>query len=289
MIKVLSAGFYTTIQDTGRIGYGSIGVPVSGVMDSYTATLANTILNNSLDAAVLEIMLGGCRLKFMESTNICISGGDFSPKLNDKPVSLNTMLFVEKDAVLSFGKVHLGVRCYLAVQGGFLTEKILQSRSYYQGITKDFLVRKNDILPTQSVQNMQRNTRSSVKVSELHFTSQMISCYKGPEYELLNVHQKQKLENTLFTISKDHNRMGYRLKETINNDLKSMLTSAVLPGTVQLTPSGKLIVLMRDCQVTGGYPRVLQLSEKGINALAQKTTENRFSFAIKEMDSFNLE
>lgn len=282
MIKVLSAGFYTTIQDIGREGYANIGVPVSGVMDSYTATLANTILNNSIEASVLEIMLGGCRLKFIVPTNICISGGDFSPRLNDKPVSLNRILAIEKGTILSFGKVHFGVRCYLAVQGGILTEKVLGSRSYYQGITKDFLVRKNDILPIQSVKNIQNSTRSAVKISESHFTSQTISCYKGPEYELLNAHQKKKLEITLFTVSKDTNRMGYRLKETINNDFKSMLTSAVLPGTVQLTPSGKLIVLMRDCQVTGGYPRILQLSENGMNVLAQKTTGSRFRFQIEE-------
>jgi allophanate hydrolase subunit 2 len=68
------------------------------------------------------------------------------------------------------------------------------------------------------------------------------------------------------------------LEESLENTVKSILTSGVLPGTVQLTPSGKLIVLMRDCQVTGGYPRVLQVSEKGINRLAQKTTGDTIEF-----------
>jgi allophanate hydrolase subunit 2 len=77
--------------------------------------------------------------------------------------------------------------------------------------------------------------------------------------------------------------MGYRLNETIKNDLSSILTSAVLPGTVQLTPSGKVIVLMRDCQVTGGYPRILQLTEKAINQLSQKTTNNEFRFVLKSL------
>lgn len=64
--------------------------------------------------------------------------------------------------------------------------------------------------------------------------------------------------------------MAYQLEETIENDLEPIITSSVLPGTVQLTPSGKLIILMRDCQTTGGYPRILQLQENGINSLAQK-------------------
>jgi len=64
------------------------------------------------------------------------------------------------------------------------------------------------------------------------------------------------------------------------NQLTPILTSGVLPGTVQLTPSGKLIILMRDCQVTGGYPRILQLTESGINSLAQKSTNDKLQFRI---------
>ena len=104
--------------------------------------------------------------------------------------------------------------------------------------------------------------------------------YKGPEYDLLNKQAKEKLNNINFTISKENSRMGYRLEEHIDNKLGSMLTSSVLPGTIQLTPSGKLIILMRDCQVTGGYPRILQLTEKSINRLSQKSTGDSFSFKI---------
>ena len=93
MIKVLNSGFHTTIQDRGRWGFASLGVPVSGAMDAYSADLANRILNNSLDCAVLEITLGGCKLQFLSKTVICISGGNFSPKINKKPILL---IFGEK-------------------------------------------------------------------------------------------------------------------------------------------------------------------------------------------------
>ena len=69
---------------------------------------------------------------------------------------------------------------------------------------------------------------------------------------------------------------------TLENNLKPIITSLVLPGTVQLTPSGKLIVLMRDCQTTGGYPRVLQLKESSIDILSQKLTGNNIHFVIKD-------
>ena len=75
--------------------------------------------------------------------------------------------------------------------------------------------------------------------------------------------------------------MAYQLNELFKNELDAIITSPVLPGTVQLTPSGKLIILMRDCQTTGGYPRVLQLSLSAINCLAQKYTGQSITFRMR--------
>jgi len=93
---------------------------------------------------------------------------------------------------------------------------------------------------------------------------------KGPEYGLLDNNHLENLFFKEFSVAKDYNRMGYQFEEKIKGHKLSMLTSATLPGTVQLTPSGKLIVLMKDGQTTGGYPRILQLSDKAISTLAQK-------------------
>ncbi len=281
MIRVLKAGFYTTIQDRGRAGFAAIGVPVSGVMDTYSADLTNNLLNNNLDDAVLEITLGGCKLEFLEKIIICISGGDFTAKINDKLVVLNSRIEVDKNDVLSFGKVNFGFRTYLAVKGGFLTECILGSRSFYPNVTKDFLIRKGDVLDVFQFNDVLNTSNTSIKMNKNHFNSKEITCFKGPEFELLNKNQQDQIFDQFYTISSDNNRMGYRLQENLNNDLAQILTSSVLPGTVQLTPSGKIIVLMRDCQVTGGYPRVLQLTEKAINQLSQKTTNDKFQFVLK--------
>tara|TARA_B110000238_G_C16092259_1_gene424385 strand:- start:672 stop:1523 length:852 start_codon:yes stop_codon:yes gene_type:complete len=282
MIKVLKSGLYLSIQDKGRFGFASIGVPVSGSMDSYSSDLANSILNNSLDAAVLEITYGGCKLEFLSETIICISGGDFSAKINNKLVPLNSRIKVNKNDVLSFGKINLGIRCYLSVKDGFLTEKILKSRSFYQNVTEQFILKKEDILPISTFKSDLKTSNSIIKTSKTHFSSKEIACYKGPEFEFLNIHQKEQLAKQIFSISNDNNRMGYRLNEVIRNSVPSILTSAVLTGTVQLTPSGKLIVLMRDCQVTGGYPRILQVAENAINQLAQKSTNDSFKFILKD-------
>lgn len=281
MLKVLKAGFFTSIQDKGRIGFASIGVPVSGVMDSYSADLSNGILNNSLDAAVLEITLCNCKFQFLEKTEICISGGDFSPSINLKSVPLNKKIRIYQNDILCFEKIKFGVRTYLAVKDGFLTEKKLNSRSFYPKITKKVTIKNNDTIPYNRYDKDIRPAKSTIKISKHHFESEIIECFKGPEFYLLNQSQQDELFLQLFSISKNNNRMGYKLNEILENNLEQILTSAVFPGTVQLTPSGKLIILMRDCQVTGGYPRILQLAEKSINILAQKTTNDSFQFKLQ--------
>ena len=282
MLKVLKPGFFNTIQDKGRFGFARMGVPVSGVMDGYVTDIANSLLNNSLDSAVIEITFG-CEFQFLCDTFICVSGGDFSPEINHQAIGLNKKIAILKNDVLSFGKIIFGVRSYLAVSGGIQSEEILKSKSFYKGITTDFALKKGMILPILEHVKEETIANASIKVDTLHFKSIEIRCTKGPEFELLNLQQKKRLLENRFSISKDASRMGYRLNEVIENELPSILTSAVLPGTVQLTPSGKLIVLMRDCQVTGGYPRVLQLSEKAICQLAQKTIGNQFQFFLRAL------
>ena len=280
MINVLSAGFFTTVQDLGRMGFKDIGVPVSGAMDLFSATLANRILNNNDNDAVLEITFGGCKLQFLAPTVICISGADTSAVLNTNKIALHTAIQVQTDDVLEFGKPAYGIRSYLAVKGGFQTEVVLKSRSFYKEITASYLLQKGDMLPVAAMAIKESISFSSVKVTEEHLSAKYLEAYPGPEYEWLSQKQQEKLHRLQFTISNDNNRMGYRLKEPIDNTLATMLTSAVLPGTVQLTPSGTLIVLMRDCQVTGGYPRILQLTDDAIDKLAQKTTHHTFQFKI---------
>ncbi len=112
MLKVIKTGFYTTIQDLGRIGFQKFGVPVSGTMDNYSARLANALLGNNKNDAVLEITMTGPTLQFGCDTFICISGADISPRLNNKPIKLKGVVKVKKNDVVSFVKINYGFRCY---------------------------------------------------------------------------------------------------------------------------------------------------------------------------------
>jgi len=280
MIEVLSSGFMTTVQDLGRTGYANSGVPVSGVMDNYSAKLGNAILDNNENDAVIEITFGSCKFKFQNSTCICVSGADFSAQINNKLIVLNTSIKVFKNDILSFGNQQFGVRTYVSILGGFQTQTVLNSKSFYNGITANSIIKKGDLIPFNIFNTTSKTTFSSIKTNQNHFNSKTLACFKGPEFHLLSQLQQDKLLETVFSISNKNNRMAYQLNELIENDLSDMLTSSILPGTVQLTPSGKLIVLMRDCQVTGGYPRVLQLSESSINILSQKATRDIVKFKI---------
>jgi biotin-dependent carboxylase-like uncharacterized protein len=280
VIVILHPGIYCSVQDQGRFGHTKIGFPQAGFSDSYAAKMANVLLKNHEKDALIEITFGQGEFKFTSDTYICLTGGDFSPKLNGKLIKMQSVYFIKKDSVLSFGKRVYGARVYLSVQGGIQTKTVYGSRSFFDGITQQKLG-KGAMLPILPIQKYADNNFSRVRVSEKHFTTIYLPCLKGPEFFKLNQEQQRKLF-TPFSISDDNNRVGYRLKESLENNLSSILTSAVLPGTVQLTPSGKCIILLQDCQVTGGYPRILQLSEIAIARVSQKITGDKIQFILED-------
>ncbi len=281
MVRVLNAGFFSSIQDSGRIAYQHYAVPVSGVMDSRAAAIANALIGNNQDAAVLEITMSGPRLEFETDTAIVITGANMNASVNKKKVEYNRMIAIKTGDVLSFGTLVSGFRSYLAISGGFQTKEVLSSRSMYQGITEYRSIRKGDVLNANQELTITTKQFAGLKIDDSYIEKSELKVFEGPEFDRLSETQKKQLFEKAFTISKENNRMAYQLDEPLNNNLEPILTSPVLPGTVQLTPSGKLIILMRDCQTTGGYPRVLQLSEMAINTLSQKFTGSTVSFKFE--------
>ncbi len=282
MIKVISGGLYTSVQDLGRFGQREFGVPLAGAMDSYSARLANRLVGNSSDAAILEITHIGPVLHFTDKTEIAITGAGFSPTLNDDEIPLNTRILVQGDSTLKFGLPGYGMRAYLAISGGFSSEMSMGSYSQYQGITLKDTIENGDILMVQSFEKKTERVTASVKVSRERFTSEKLEVYKGPDFHLLSKYLQKSLLESALAVSSESNRMAYFLKGWEDFSANEIVTAPVQPGTVQLTPSGQGIVLMRDAQTTGGYARVLQLTEKSINRLAQKLANAAVKFKLVE-------
>ena len=280
MIEVIKPGLYSSIQDKGRFGFENYGVPISGSMDQFSAILSNKIINNNDNDAVMEITMIGPTLKFNTETTISITGADMSPSLNGERINLFKPYIIKNGDILSFGKLKAGLRTYLSVLNGFKTKKIMNSRSMYANITEEFRISKGDKLNIES----KINSNNTISLNDFdylnHFKGPYIEVYKGPEYEKLSIKQQTNLFNKKFTVSNKNNRMAYQINETIENNLDSIITSLVMQGTVQLTPSGKIIVLMRDNQTCGGYPRILQLNESSINKLSQKHMNDKIIFKL---------
>ena len=275
MIKVISKGLYTTIQDKGRFGYRNIGVPSSGYMDSESAEAANLIINNPKDNPLIEATLIGPTLEFKKSAVICITGGEFSPTLNDIKISSYSAIEVNKGDILKINNSSIGSRCYISIQGTIISDTILGSKSFYHQITNSNIIEEGDILLfKKNIRTLEQ--KYTHKKFELNKT---INVFRGPEFKCLSKESIKTLFNEEFSIG-INNRMAYNLLEKIQDGINSIVSSGVIPGTVQLTPSGNIIILHRDCQTTGGYPRILQLNEKSLNDLAQLRTGDNIRFKL---------
>ena len=275
MIKVVSKGIYTTIQDKGRFGYRNIGVPSSGYMDSESAETANLIINNPKDNPLIEATLIGPTLEFKKSAVICITGGEFSPTLNDIKISSYSAIEVNKGDILKINNSSIGSRCYISIQGTIISDTILGSKSFYHQITNSSILEDGDIfLFKKNIRTLEQ--KYIHKKFELNKT---INVFRGPEFKCLSKESIKTLFNEEFSIG-INNRMAYNLLEKIQDGVNSIISSGVIPGTVQLTPSGNIIILHRDCQTTGGYPRILQLNEKSLNDLAQLRTGDNIRFKL---------
>lgn len=132
-IDVIQGGTQTTIQDyPGRSGYWHVGVPTSGPFDSYSFRLGNRLLNNSEDAAGLEITLQGPTLKFGRDAKIILTGATIDAKLDGNPVSSYEIISVAAGQQLQLGRiVDQGARTYLSVAGGIQCPDYLNSKSTF--------------------------------------------------------------------------------------------------------------------------------------------------------------
>lgn len=272
-MQFLSVGLQPTFQDSGRSGFQSSGVNPDGVMDNYTFRLLNTLLRNDENEGVLEMNFPAPKILFEENTTICVGGADFNATLDDEPIPLFKTVNVNVGSVLKFTKKVNGERTYLAAKGGFNLEKWLGSVSYNQAVKLPNLkIEKVLSVKLKNERQVEKTVWLGREMQHLlplweegrdggsarQSWGSVLRFLPATEYEFLTEESKKLLQSTPFQVTKDANRMGYRLKgeELITTEKVSLLSSAVTFGTMQLLPDGQLIVLMASHQTTGGYPRI---------------------------------
>ena len=275
MIKVIQTGLFTTIQDGGRHGYRNIGIPTSGFMDQENAWAANIIVDNDREESLFEITLTGPTLIFNGNYVISITGGDFNPLINELPVKMYQPINVKLGDTLKINNTKNGARCYLAISGGIDVKSIFGSKSFFSNISESYYLRKGDEIKISNNSNSKILKKNKFKFK----LKKSMDVFKGPEFDLLSIKVKKMLFKNEFTI-RTNSRMGYNLEEKVQIGIKSIISSPVIPGTIQLTPSGKMIILHRDCQTTGGYPRILQLNKSSLNHLSQMKSNEKIKFSL---------
>tara|TARA_R110002020_G_scaffold167608_6_gene356012 strand:- start:138 stop:998 length:861 start_codon:yes stop_codon:yes gene_type:complete len=277
-LKIIKTGPGTSIQDEGRLGFASFGVPNSGALDLRSYSWVNHILRNQTNDAVLEICQPGLKIQFDSTTFICLAGAKAEVKFNGYLISSFGIVEIQANDQLEIGAFHLGSVLYLGIKNGFQSEKIMNSRSWFQGISSDSFAKNGDQIPFFTNPEFPKSTASKPKWDFLWAQEYSIEVYPGPEWSLLDPEDQKNIQAKEFTISNLKNRMAIQLLEFFPNSLAEMATAPVFPGTVQLTPGGKMIVLMKDAQVTGGYPRILQVTEEGQAILAQTKPQQKIRF-----------
>jgi biotin-dependent carboxylase-like uncharacterized protein len=133
MFEVIHPGVMTTVQDLGRPGYGSVGIPLSGAADPFSLKVGNLLVGNDPGEAGLEILLHGLQLAGLKKTVVSITGADFGPTLNKEKIPMWSSIDIERGDVISFPFVKTsslkGCRAYLTVAGGVDVPVILGSKS----------------------------------------------------------------------------------------------------------------------------------------------------------------
>ena len=294
-LKIIKAGILDTLQDQGRFGYQHLGINPGGAMDRFSMQVANLLVGNEPQEAVIEMHFPAPNFLFQQPALLALAGADFSAHLNGEPVNRFQPIAAGRNSLLRFHAQRSGARAYLAVQGGFAIDSWLGSRSTnlkagaggYQGRA----LQREDELPFRHIIDerllQQKEHRClpwrGSDVPEEGATD-IISILPGKEWELLSPVLQQRLLNTSFLIGSQSDRMGYRLQgEAIHLPLREELVSSpVCFGAIQLLQDGQLIILMADHQTTGGYPVIAYVISAHHSRLAQRRPGDMLQFRLAD-------
>lgn len=292
MIRIIRAGRLNSIQDMGRSGFRHLGICQSGALDRTALSIANLLVGNPTDAATIEFTLGPCELLFTLDGRIALGGADFAATLDGRPLPPWWSVRARAGQTLKLKTARRGMRTYLAVAGGIHSAVQLGSRSTDlqagfgghcgraltkgDGLSVDAL---ND--PTAALHSARPfgiRPPSWYDASGTGLIS--VQVISGPEYALFTSAAQRAFWNNVWTLTPQSNRMGFRLS---GPELKikkgtDMLSHGVLPGVIQVPPSGQPIVLMADAQTTGGYPKIGVVIAADLPKLAQMRFNDQVQF-----------
>ena len=295
-IDIVRAGFLTSVQDLGRLGFRQFGVSVGGALDSHALRVANLLVGNDESAAGLEITLGGLRLHFVDDRIVAWCGGGFDVRLGSTSVAAGHAALVRAGQELMFNQPKVGCRCWLGISGEIDVPIVLGSRSTdlrtnFGGFDGRALRDGDEIAlgknskHAQSLVDLLREQRISSWSPPHDWSSPaqrepILRVMRGSDWNRFNDVTIQRFTNEVFIVSPDSDRMGVRLEgiELKRNHDIDLISEAVVPGTIQVPPGGRPIVLLGDCQTIGGYPKIAHVISVDLPTAAQLRLGDRVRF-----------
>jgi len=271
-LSLVRAGFLTTAQDLGRTGYREVGVSLGGAVDTHGFRVANLLIGNDESAAGLEITFGGVQLRFADERLIAWCGGDFDVRFGGKGVPSGHAVLVDASETLTIDRPRLGCRCWLAISGGIDVPVVLGSRSTdlrasfggFEGRKlqdDDGIPLGTNLAGTKKLMERLRKEKVGGWKPPQDWSSSakrdpVLRLVPGSEWKRFDSSILQRFTGEKFRVSPDSDRMGVRFEGPELKESGELLSEAVAPGTVQVPPSGKPILLLNDCQTIGGYPKI---------------------------------
>jgi antagonist of KipI len=290
-VFVERAGFLSSVQDLGRIGFREFGVSSGGALDPFGLRVANLLVGNDEGAAGLEITLGGLQLRFENERVVAWCGGDFDVRIGSRVLPAGHAGAVSAGEKLKIGAPKTGCRSWLSISGGIAVEPVLGSRSTdlragFGGFEGRSL-RDGDVLP---LDRWAGSPTPATGISSWTAPHDWVSAAKpkpilrfirGVDWNRFNASTLQLLTSEAFAVSPDSDRMGVRLEGPALErvDKSDLISEAVAPGTIQVPPSGNPILLLGDCQTIGGYPKMAHVITVDFSVAAQLRAGDHVRFS----------
>lgn len=286
-IKVITPGMLSTIQDGGRKGFAAMGFNASGVMDVRSYHIANALVGNFTDEAVIEMTYLGGSFKFLESNYIAITGADMSPKLDGVPVEMYTTVFVKQDETLTFSVAKSGMRAYIAVRGGIDVPVIMGSRSTNLKCKLGGLdgrpLKAGDIVPCRDVYDeFHKHLIHSAPKEDFGSDEITVRVLLGPQDDYFTDHGIKTFLNSTYTVTNESDRMGCKLSgEKIEyKNTVDIISDGIVFGSIQIPRTGNPIIMLADRQTTGGYAKIATVISVDLPLLAQARPGTKVRFEL---------
>ncbi|WP_240753930.1 biotin-dependent carboxyltransferase family protein [Natronospirillum operosum] len=292
-LRIITPGWFTIIQDRGRKGAQRAGLTEGGAADEHAYLWANKLLDNPMNAACLEVLMGNFEAVLSADALLSVTGADLEFSINGQPAENWSTHPVQAGDRIEFRRPLNGLRAYLGVAGGWLTPELFSSRSV---VTREGLggldggpLREHDELPFGPQQATFRRQLAPRYIPDYSspLTLRLVPCY---QHDLFSPQDRRRFSSEEYRISQRIDRMGYRLEgPVITPEVGGIISEGIALGAVQVPRDGQPIVLLRDRQTIGGYPKIGCVSSLGCSQLAQRGPGAPIQFEFVTLESVQAE